>query len=315
MRQVVIMSERGGSVRFVFVGPHGLRAGWRLAIFSAVLIALVVVLRQVADWTLDHFQITVPDVITPSVIFLQDATAMVAIMLATLLMKRIERRSLAEYGIQVRRPFNRFFWVGIAWGLVSPTAVMGAMWLLHGYSLGGLALHGGDILKYSVEWALACILLGFAEEYVFRGYPLFTLGTGIGFWPAAFLLSLGFGALHYFGKPFERWTDFASTGLLGLFMCLSLRRTGSLSFAIGFHITFDYANIFVFSGPNGGELAVGHLLNASFPGPTWLTGGLLGPEASLLVFPVIAVMFIVFSRTYREDRFPLKAPAQDMARK
>jgi hypothetical protein len=179
------------------------------------------------------------------------------------------------------------------------------MWLLHGYSPGGLAIRGSELAKYAAAWAITCVLLGFAEEYLFRGYPLFTLSTGIGFWPAAFLLSLGFGALHYFTKPFERWTDFLSTGLLGSFMCLTLRRTGSLSFAIGFHITFDYANIFVISGPNAGQYAVGKMLNATFTGPQWLTGGQLGPEASLLVFPVIAAMFIVFDRSYKSARFPL----------
>jgi len=37
----------------------------------------------------------------------------------------------------------------------------------------------------------------------------------------------------------------------------------------------------------------------SFQGPDWLTGGPLGPEASLLIFPVIALMFLVFERIYR----------------
>jgi hypothetical protein len=110
--------------------------------------------------------------------------------------------------------------------------------------------------------------------------------------------------LHYFFKPHERWEDFASTAMLGLFMCFTLRRTGSLAFAIGFHAAFDFANLFVFSGQNAGEFAVGHLLDTSWQGPQWLTGGLLGPEASWTVFPVIATMFVVFDRVYREKRFP-----------
>ena len=39
-------------------------------------------------------------------------------------------------------------------------------------------------------------------------------------------------------------------------------------------------------------------------GPDWLTGGKLGIEASLFVFPVIALLFVAFGRTYREARFP-----------
>jgi hypothetical protein len=153
-------------------------------------------------------------------------------------------------------------------------------------------------------WTLANLLIGFAEEFQFRAYLLATTADGLGFWTAAILLSTGFGALHFFFKPHERWEDFASTGLLGLFMCFTLRRTGSLAFAIGFHAAFDFANLFVFSGSNAGEFAIGHLLGTTWQGPNWLTGGLLGPEASRMVFPVIAAMFMLFSRIYTTAKFP-----------
>jgi len=78
-----------------------------------------------------------------------------------------------------------------------------------------------------------------------------------------------------------------------------------LAFAIGFHAAFDFANLFVFSGQNAGEYAVGHLLDTTWQGPNWLTGGLLGPEASWMVFPVISVMFALFGHLYRDKQFPL----------
>src|SRR5439155_16843997 len=65
----------------------------------------------------------------------------------------------------------------------------------------------------------------------------------------------------------------ASTGLLALLICLTLRRTGDLRFAIGFHAAFDFGAIFVYSGPNGGRLAPDRLLTATFHGADWLTGG------------------------------------------
>jgi len=112
----------------------------------------------------------------------------------------------------------------------------------------GFALHGGALWYFLGLWIIANLLIGFSEELQFRSYLLATLADGIGFWAAAILLSIGFGALHYFLKPHERWEDFASTALLGLFVCLTLRRTGSLAFAIGFHAAFDFANLFVWSG-------------------------------------------------------------------
>ena len=164
---------------------------------------------------------------------------------------------------------------------------------------GSLALHGAALLKATLLWLLASLAIGFAEEYFFRGYPQFILTQGMGFWPAAFLISFLFGALHYFAKPYERWPDWASTGLIALLLCLTLRRTGDLRFAIGFHFAFDFGAIFVYSGPNGGQFAPDRLLTATFHGSDWLTGGKLGPEASLLVFPVIAAMFLAFHLLYR----------------
>jgi uncharacterized protein len=174
-----------------------------------------------------------------------------------------------------------------------------------GYRILGLALHGGMLWYFAGAWIIANLLIGFAEELQFRAYLLATLADGIGFWAAAILLSIGFGAMHYFLKPHERWEDFASTGLLGLFMCFTLRRTGSLAFAIGFHAAFDLANLSVWSGQNAGEYAVGHLLETRWQGPQWLTGGLLGPEASWMVFVVIVLMSGIFDRCYRQKRFPV----------
>ena len=51
----------------------------------------------------------------------------------------------------------------------------------------------------------------------------------------------------------------------------------------------------------------GHLLETRWQGPQWLTGGLLGPEASWIVFVVIALLFALFDRLYREKKFPISS--------
>ncbi|MGA8238744.1 MAG: CPBP family intramembrane glutamic endopeptidase, partial [Candidatus Sulfotelmatobacter sp.] len=233
-----------------------------------------------------------------------ESQAIIEVLIATWIMARIERRRFIDYGIPVRTAFGRDFWVGLAWGAASTSLLVGLIAAFGGYSILGLALHGGTLWYFAGVWIIANLLIGFAEELQFRAYLLATLADGIGFWAGAILLSIGFGALHYFLKPHERWEDFASTGLLGLFMCFTLRRTGSLAFAIGFHAAFDLANLFVWSGQNAGEYAVGHLLETRWSGPQWLTGGLLGPEASRMVFVVIALMFAIFDRCYRQKKFP-----------
>ena len=223
-------------------------------------------------------------------------------------MARIERRRFQAYGIPpLRRAFGRQFWIGTVWGIGSTSALVGLIAAFGGYHILGLAIHGRELWYFTVMWTIANLLIGFAEELQFRAYLLATTADGIGFWVAAILLSVGFGALHYFFKRTNAGKISLPRDCSGCSCALTLRRTGSLAFAIGFHAAFDFANLFVWSGQNAGEYAVGHLLQSSWPGPQWLTGGFLGPEASRMVFPVIAVMFVLFDRLYRQKKFPIEA--------
>ena len=276
----------------ILVGPIGLRSGWRLGIFLAVVIAMQFTLGEVADLVVRSRGIIVPEGLNSIVFIVEDSLTLIAVLVATWIMARSEHRKLTDYGLPGRNAFGRRFWEGMAFGFAGISLLLLLIYLAGGYSPGSLALHGAALMRAALLWLLAALAIGFAEEYLFRGYPQFILAQGMGFWPAAFLISFLFGALHYFTKPYERWPDWASTGLLALLICLTLRRTGDLRFAIGFHAAFDYGALFVYSAPNGGRLAADRLLTASFRGSDWLTGGKLGPEASLLVFPVIAAMFM-----------------------
>ena len=289
-------------MRKVFFNSRGLRAGWRLLIFVGIFLGL----GFLANWIVPKiFHIKQRLFLDPVGTISDELQALIQALVATWIMAHIEHRRFADYGIPVRNAFGRDFWVGVTWGLASTSLLIGLIAAFGGYRILGLAIHGGALLHFLGVWIIANLLIGFSEELQFRAYFLATLADGIGFWTAAILLSIGFGALHYFLKPHERWEDFVSTGLLGLFVCLTLRRTGSLAFAIGFHAAFDFANLFVWSGQNAGEYALGHLLETRWQGPQWLTGGVLGPEASWLVFVVIGLMFGVFNRRYRHKKFPL----------
>jgi membrane protease YdiL (CAAX protease family) len=288
-------------VKKIFFNSDGLRAGWRLLIFVAIFVGL----GFAANWIVPKiFHLKQRPFLDPIGTISDELQALIQVLVATWIMARIERRRFFAYGIPVRNAFRYDFWVGLAWGLTSTSLLVGLIAAFGGYRILGLAIHGSAIWYLSGLWIVANLLIGFSEEIQFRAYLLATLAAGIGFWAAAILLSTGFGALHYFLKPHERWEDFASTGLLGLFMCLTLRRTGSLAFAIGFHAAFDLANLFVWSGQNGGEYAVGHLLETRWQGPQWLTGGFLGPEASWMIFVVVALMFVIFNRHYPQKKFP-----------
>lgn len=291
----------------VFFNSQGLRAGWRLIIFVAIFEVLETGVYWVVEKLLHPKE---GPMFEPVTLIGAEVIGLVLVLIATWVMSRLEHRPFRQYGIPgVHHAFGRNFWVGAGWGLGSTSLLVALIAAFGGYRVLGLAIHDTSLVYFTVLWLIANLLIGFSEELQFRAYLLATASDGIGFWAASILLSIGFGALHYFFKPHERWEDFASTGLLGLFMCLTLRRTGSLAWAIGFHAAFDFANLFVWSGQNAGEFAVGHLLKVSWDGPQWVTGGLLGPEASRLVFPVIALMFFAFDRLYRQPKFPIEEPS------
>jgi uncharacterized protein len=283
----------------IFISENGLRAGWRLLIWIVIFISLSGVIG-IAIMKLFH-----PGggaFLDPRRFIIGDfVTTFVPALVATLVMARIEGRTLRDYYVPTRNLFARKFGWGIVWGLIAVSLLVGMIAALGGYRILGVELSGASLMYWTILWIGASLVIGLVEEFTFRGYVLRTLADGIGFWPAAVLLSIGFGALHYFSKPHERWEDFASTGLLGFFLCLTIRKTNTLAFAIGWHAAFDWGALYLYSGRNAGEFAIGRLLRTEWPGSDRLTGGLLGPEASWLIFVVIALLFLAFGMAFRRE--------------
>jgi membrane protease YdiL (CAAX protease family) len=282
-------------LRAVFIGPDGLRVPWRLLLYLAFAFVFVSLLG-----TVHHFWHPRNRLWDGLIAELQIFTSAVA---AAFLMARLEKRPFDAYGLPRREAFRKPFWIGIAWGVGSLSVLMLVMRAGGLFYFGGLALHGTRMVKFAVFYALFFVLVGLAEEFVSRGYIQFTLAQGIGFWPAAALLSALFGATHV-NNPGETPTGILGAAVIGFFFCLTLRRTGNLWFAIGFHASWDWGETYFYSVPDSGGVWPGHLLQSSFQGPTWLTGGSVGPEGSALLFVVIALTWVVFDRAYPEVKYP-----------
>src|ERR1051326_9171685 len=102
-------------------------------------------------------------------------------------MSAIERRSFSDYALPSRGIFGSQFWQGVLWGFSALTVLLLLMTFAHGFSFGDLALRGPELIHYAWFWAAAFLAIAFVEEFLFRGYALFTLNTGMGFWPGAIL--------------------------------------------------------------------------------------------------------------------------------
>src|SRR5437763_16668760 len=87
----------------------------------------------------------------------------------------------------------------------------------------------------------------------------------------------------------------------GILLCNSVRVTGSLWWAVGWHAAFDFGQLFIIGTRNGGRVPQGRLFDATFPGPAWITGGELGTEASYFMIPVVLGTFIYITLFLRRQ--------------
>ena len=176
------------------------------------------------------------------------------------------------------------------------------------FTFGSLSLHGARIFKFAFYYAVFFLIVAFFEDFFMRGYSQWVLAQGMHFWPAAALLSILFGVLHLL-NPGEARIGIAAVMAIGFFFCLTLRRTGTLWWAVGFHMSWDWGESYFYSVPDSGTISRGHLLNSTFHGPAWLTGGSVGPEGSYLLFLLMVVLWFSFTRAYPEVKYEV-APAR-----
>jgi membrane protease YdiL (CAAX protease family) len=221
---------------------------------------------------------------------------------AALIMAQIEGRSPGAYGLPLSGAFVKLFWQGCLIGLVEISALVGLIAAFGGYSFGNIALHGKELMRWGILWAVFFVFVGLFEEFTFRGYTQYTLAGSIGFWPAAVVLSCSFGAVHL-GNPGEGWVGAAGVVTIGLIFAFALRRTGNLWLVVGWHASFDFGETFLYSVPNSGLVFEGHLSNASLHGAKWLTGGTVGPEGSVFSFLTMGILALAIHLL-----FPAKKP-------
>ncbi|MGC1450335.1 MAG: type II CAAX endopeptidase family protein [Candidatus Sulfotelmatobacter sp.] len=286
--------------RTLFLGPEGLRPGWGCAFYLVTFHFLqkaAVDLASLRDFGASNLWS----------MMLSELGSLVSAVIPAVVLARIERRPWKAYGLPGAQAFGRLFWLGSLWGFAAISLLMVVLYGLHAYAFGNAALHGARLARFAAFWGVFFLLVGLFEEFCLRGYLQFTLARGIGFWPAALVLSCAFGLIHLENGG-EQWNGLLAAASIGFFFCLTLRRTGNLWFAVGFHAAWDWGETFFYSVPDSGSVWPGHLLSSSLHGPGWLSGGTVGPEGSVLCFVVMALTWIAFDRMYPSAKTTVASP-------
>jgi len=122
-----------------------------------------------------------------------------------------------------------------------------------------------------------------------------------GFWYAAWVTSTLFGFTHT-GNGGENWIGVFAAAAIGFVFCVSVRLTGSAWWAIGFHASWDWAETYFYGTADSGNVATGHYLTTTPIGAALWSGGTDGPEGSLLILPLIALLLIALIVLYRRKQ-------------
>lgn len=242
-------------MKWTFIGPQGLRAGWSAAMFVILTLIIMVSLGSIASVIAKQISHTKTSEFTPTIALIGEVIQILALLGAVTIMALIERRRILDYNLTGPRRIPHFL-SGLAAGFLALSALVGALawggWL----HFRPVTLSGAQIFGYAVIWGVVFLLTGIYEEGAFRCYLQFTLTRGINFWWAAGTIGLVCLPLALFVKENCVWGIYA-VALLGLFPCLILhiRKTSRSGFWQAAWVTSTFFGlIHTF---NGGENYIG----------------------------------------------------------
>jgi membrane protease YdiL (CAAX protease family) len=277
-----------------------LRSGWRLVIFIvvfAVISRLITALTFGLVGRASHGSL--PWWVLRGLIVVAAAT------LSVWLVRRwVDRRSLGSLGLRLDAQ--------ACWDAIAGLAISGAMVA----TAVGLCAAFGLITLGSMTWvgglsgALVALPLWFfgiglavawSEELGLRGYVLQNLRDGVGLVWAVVLSCILYGALHM-ANPNSTVLSGVLIAALGYLRVFGWLRTGQLWLSMGMHAGWDFLQ-----GPVLGLSVSGmhteSLVHPTLSGPSWVTGGVFGPEAGIAMLPALGLGLLLMHlwTTHRRD--------------
>jgi uncharacterized protein len=271
------MIERKAINPFLNCGRQ-LRSGWWILIFFLVLAALlfpILFLAQQSGWKIPF------------------GLQAIIIAVASWICQLLRRRPLTELFGKINLNWLRELGLG---GLVGSAIMLIPAFVLWIFGMVGWQRNpaGFPILA---SGTLLFIEVAVAEEVLFRGFVFQRLITGIGQWPAQLIVA-GFFLLTHLNNPGMiggvKMLAGVNIFLASILFGLAYIRTSSLAMPLGIHFMANWVQGSLLGFGVSGTAPTGFLIPVIREGPTRLTGGAFGLEASIpgLICVVVALILL-----------------------
>ncbi|MGD2047626.1 MAG: CPBP family intramembrane metalloprotease [Gemmatimonadota bacterium] len=258
-----------------------LRLGWRLTLFVAITMVVMVLVGLVMPAGL----------LTGSFGLLGGA------LLAGVTLLALDGRAPGALGFFLGPRAASESLLGLALGTSVALLVVVVLFAMGGV---GWAAQDGTALGWltGALGALAFLAIpAAAEEALLRGYPLQALAEAWGPLGALAATAVVFGALHL-SNPGVTVVGTVNVAVAGIFLGIVYLRTGSLWWATGAHLGWNWAHGYLADVPVSGlELLDAPLYEGSMTGPDWIGGGSFGPEGSLVATVLLGLVSVWCWRT------------------
>jgi membrane protease YdiL (CAAX protease family) len=213
-----------GDPLWLILGPQGLRAGWCILLFAALVYLFAnifgTLISSIVEGAL-HLQFAGQTALSSIV---GELGWVLALAVTFAIMARIEHRRFLDYNLA--RPFAAPFMSGLLSGFVALSMLVAVMAWGGWIHFGPTPQYQAQIFRHAALWAVAFVLVALTEEGSFRCYLQYTLARGLNFWWAVALVGsmclwdFTHAASHGAGGVY-------AMAALGLFPCLyiHLRKT------------------------------------------------------------------------------------------
>jgi membrane protease YdiL (CAAX protease family) len=278
-------------VRTIFVNKaNNLRAGWRIAIFLTLQIALSL---SIGGFLYSYLHI--------SGLLVEGLGYALLLVTTVIVLRVVDHRPFYSVGL----PLHSRLGIEVLQGFFISVLMITLVFVIEFISgFIHVSWRGDDFPKIVVSLPaifLFFLWFAFGEELLFRGYLFQTLIEGTNKVVAVALLSVTFGLFHL-NNPNVTFLAVVNIILAGVWLSVAYLKTRTLWFPTMMHVTWNFFQGYVYSFPVSGlHWGQPSLLRLRQSGPDWITGGHFGPEGGILATAVLIIttIFILKSQSVR----------------